>query len=107
MQLISGTTVLLDTSTPVLKFLLINGGHLIFDGEQAELELNSEYILVMNGGSLTIGTEDEKYPSKANITLHGHTRCTEIPVYGCKVINLLLIIIPLPGTEWYTTPLQN
>merc|ERR1719422_2781341 len=83
-----GQTILLDTSTPILAFLLIKGGKLMFDGEQAELELQSKYILLVDGGQLEIGTEEEKYPSKATITLHGNTRCTEMPVFGCKVIGV-------------------
>ena len=85
-----GQTILLDTSTPILAFLLIKGGKLMFDGDMAELELQSKYILLVDGGQLEIGTEEEKYPaeSKAIITMHGHTRCIEMPVFGCKVIGV-------------------
>ena len=85
-----GQTILLDTSTPILAFLLIKGGKLMFDGDVAELELQSKYILLVDGGQLEIGTEEEKYPaeSKAIITMHGHTRCIEMPVFGCKVIGV-------------------
>ena len=85
-----GQTILLDTSTPILAFLLIKGGKLMFDGDVSELELQSKYILLVDGGQLEIGTEEEKYPaeSKAIITMHGHTRCVEMPVFGCKVIGV-------------------
>ena len=83
-----GQTILLDASTPVLKFLLIKGGTLIFDREMPELELQSEYILLVEGGRLEIGSEEQPYENKANITMHGNVRCTELPVFGCKV-NLL------------------
>ena len=83
-----GQTILLDTSTPVLKFLLIDGGKLMYDREADGLNLNSEFILIINNGALEIGTEDEPYLNNAEITLHGHTRCTELPIYGCKTIGV-------------------
>ena len=83
-----GQTILLDVDTPILAFLLVKGGKLMFDKEQPEIELQSKYILLVDGGQLEIGTEEEKYPSKATITLHGNTRCTEMPVFGCKVIGV-------------------
>ena len=83
-----GQTILLDTDTPVLKFLLINGGTLMFDKDAPSLELQTEYILVAGGGKLIIGTEEEPYENKATITMHGNVRCTEMPVFGCKVIGI-------------------
>ena len=83
----NGQTILLDESTPTLKFLLIKGGTLVFDRENPEIELNTEYILIVEGGKLEIGTEEEPYDSKAIITMHGNVRCTELPIFGCKVCN--------------------
>jgi len=83
-----GQTILLDESTPILAFLLIKGGKLMFDRENAEIELQSKYILLVEDGVLEIGTEEEPYDSKAIITMHGNTRCTEMPVFGCKVIGV-------------------
>ena len=83
-----GQTIMLDTSTPVLKMLLIDGGKLIYDRDQSGLNLQAEYILIINGGALEIGTEDDPYLNEAQITMHGHTRCTELPIYGCKSIGV-------------------
>ena len=47
-----GQTVLLDTSTPKMKMILIEGGELIFD--EANVELNAENILITNGGLLQV-----------------------------------------------------
>ena len=49
----SDMTVLLDESTPVLKFILIQGGKLIFD-DVDDLHLQSEMILITNGGLLQV-----------------------------------------------------
>jgi len=83
-----GQTILLDTSTPVLKMLLIDGGKLMYDRDANGLNLQSEYILIINGGALEIGTEDDRYLNEASITMHGNVRCTELPIYGCKTIGV-------------------
>ena len=46
-------TILLDTSTPVIKMILINGGKLIFD--EKDIELQAENILINDGGLLQVG----------------------------------------------------
>uniref|UniRef100_A0A8C6RMA5 Fibrocystin-L n=1 Tax=Nannospalax galili TaxID=1026970 RepID=A0A8C6RMA5_NANGA len=79
-----GQTVLLDQSTPVLKMLLIQGGTLIFD--EADIELQAENILITDGGILQVGTEASPFQHKATITLHGHLRSPELPVYGAKTL---------------------
>ena len=58
---IQGQTILLDKSTPVLAFLLIKGGTVIFDREVADLELQAEYILIVEGGKLQVGGPHTKY----------------------------------------------
>ncbi|XP_073535878.1 fibrocystin-L [Phyllobates terribilis] len=96
-----GQTILLDMSTPVLKMLLIQGGTLVFD--EADIELQSENILITDGGALQIGTEDAPFQHKAIITLHGHLRSPELPLYGAKTLavrqgTLDLHGIPVPVT---------
>ncbi|XP_065139309.1 fibrocystin-L-like [Paramisgurnus dabryanus] len=100
----AGQTILLDTSTPVLKMLLIQGGRLIFD--EADIELQAENILITDGGALQIGTEQQPFQHKAIITLHGHLRSKELPVYGAKtlgvregVLDLHGIPVPVPWTR--------
>ncbi|KAF0286932.1 Fibrocystin-L [Amphibalanus amphitrite] len=82
----AGQTILLDTSTPVLRLILIDGGELIFDPDAPFLELNAEYIVVVGGGRVQIGTEESPHQGQAAITLHGNVRATELPVYGAKVL---------------------
>uniref|UniRef100_A0A3B4ZUN2 PKHD1 like 1 n=1 Tax=Stegastes partitus TaxID=144197 RepID=A0A3B4ZUN2_9TELE len=97
-------TILLDTSTPVLKMLLIQGGTLVFD--EADIELQAENILITDGGRLQIGQEGAPFQHKAIITLHGHLRSQEIPVYGTKtlavregILDLHGIPVPVPWTH--------
>ncbi|XP_011607160.2 fibrocystin-L isoform X2 [Takifugu rubripes] len=99
-----GQTILLDTSTPVLKMLLIKGGTLVFD--EADIELQAENILITDGGRLQIGQEGAPFQHKAIITLHGDLRSPELPVYGTKtlavregVLDLHGIPVPVPWTH--------
>ncbi|KAM3928399.1 fibrocystin-L-like [Leptodactylus fuscus] len=96
-----GQTILLDVSTPVLKMLLIQGGTLVFD--EADIELQAENILITDGGALQIGTEQAPFQHKAIITLHGYIRSPELPLYGAKTLavrhgTLDLHGIPVPVT---------
>ncbi|MCJ8746157.1 hypothetical protein PDJAM_G00138700 [Pangasius djambal] len=90
-----GQTILLDVSTPVLKMLLIQGGKLIFD--EADIELQAENILITDGGALQIGTEDNPFQHKAIITLHGYLRAPELPVYGAKTLGVREGVLDLHG----------
>ena len=56
----SGQIIYLDADTPKLKALLIRGGHLIFDDNQ-DITLRAEYILVLDGGSITVSI---RYPDR-------------------------------------------
>ncbi|XP_066276424.1 fibrocystin-L-like [Branchiostoma lanceolatum] len=82
-----GQTLLLDTNTPILRMLLIQGGTLLFHDE-GDVHLQSEYILITDGGTLQVGTEEEPFQHQATITLHGHLRSKELPIYGAKVLGV-------------------
>ncbi|XP_012578380.1 PREDICTED: fibrocystin-L [Condylura cristata] len=90
-----GQTILLDQSTPILKMLLIQGGTLIFD--ETDIELQAENILITDGGILQIGTEASPFQHQAVITLHGNLRSPELPVYGAKTLAVREGILDLHG----------
>jgi len=79
----SGKTVYFDTTTPIIKAIIIDNASLIFDDNQ-DVALNVEYILVVNGGRLQIGTETNPFQHKAVITMYGHLRSIELPI--CKLV---------------------
>ncbi len=85
-----GQTLVLDTTTPILAYLLIQGGELIFDDEQDDntVQLHTQGALITEGGRLQIGTEDEPFMHKTTVVLYGHVLSTEIPVYGAKTLAL-------------------
>ncbi|KAK5854667.1 hypothetical protein PBY51_004842 [Eleginops maclovinus] len=90
-----GQFILLDTSTPVLKMLLIQGGTLVFD--EADIELQAENILITDGGRLQIGQEGAPFQHKAIITLHGNLRSPELPIYGTKTLGVREGVLDLHG----------
>ena len=79
--------MVLDMDTPVLKMLLVKGGTFIFDDEN-DIHLQAEYILITGGGKFQIGTEEQPFQHQATITMHGHVRSRELPVFGAKGIAL-------------------
>ncbi|XP_054620387.1 fibrocystin-L-like isoform X2 [Dunckerocampus dactyliophorus] len=90
-----GQTILLDTNTPVLKMLLIQGGSLVFD--EADIELQAENILITDGGWLQVGQVEMPFQHKAIITLHGHLQSQEVPVYGTKTLGVRKGTLDLHG----------
>ncbi|KAL3317343.1 Fibrocystin-L [Cichlidogyrus casuarinus] len=82
-----GKIVMLDMDTPVLSVLLIDGGKLFFD-PHSSVTLNAKYILIINGGTLEIGTEDQPHLQKSGINLFGNFMDKELPLYGAKVLGL-------------------
>ena len=76
-----------DTTTPILKGIIVQGGSLIFDDNQ-DVSLSAEYIIITDGGKLQIGTKEKPFTHKATITMHGSVRSIELPIFGSKVIGL-------------------
>ena len=81
-----GQTVLLDISPPQLVAIVVMG-KLVFD--RKDLTLQAGYIIILgDGATLEVGTEEQPFLQKATITLYGHPKSPELPVYGAKVIAL-------------------
>ena len=83
----SNQTIYLDTTTPILAGVIIEGGSLIFDDNQ-DVFLNAQYIIIVDGGRLQIGSEQQPFTHKAVITMYGSARSTELPIFGAKVLGL-------------------
>ena len=84
----SGQHLLVDVDVPQLSFVLVYGS-LIFESNENDLNhhrtFDAGYIMV-NGGYLEIGTEDQPFNSKLTITMHGNKETPYLPTYGNKVI---------------------
>ena len=90
-----GQTLMLDYSPPYLYFLLIDGGTVIFD--RTDINLNASYIFVAHGGKLTVGTELEPFEQQAVIPLHGNSVSQELPTYGAKLIGCRECVLDFHG----------
>ncbi len=79
-----GTTIVLDTATPALKGLRVQGALVAGD---ADLSVTSDYVLV-DGGLLQIGTAERPFARRATITLTGTTSAPNpaTPEFGNKVL---------------------
>ncbi|CAG2205079.1 unnamed protein product [Mytilus edulis] len=82
----AGNVILLDINTNRLKMILIKGGELIFD--EKDVELFADNILIVEGGKLQIGTEDQPFQHKAIITGTAHLRTKELPIYGTNSLGV-------------------
>ncbi len=85
-----GQVIYFDTTTPILKAIVIDNGSLIFDDNQ-DVALNAEYILVVNGGLFQVGTESTPFQHQAIITMYGQLRSIELPI--CKLDVLIFVSI--------------
>jgi len=92
-----GANVRLDMSPPRLHALVLEG-NLTFDPEADELSLLASYI-ILNGGNLTVGTEERPFLGRAVITLKGGPDEIELPVYGSKTIAVRSGDLTLVGEE--------
>lgn len=77
----NSVTVYLDVTTPILKVLVIDNATLIFEDSQ-DVSLNAEYIVIVNGGRLQVGTQAEPFQHRGVITMYGTLRSIELPI--CK-----------------------
>ncbi|XP_045699280.1 fibrocystin isoform X6 [Phyllostomus hastatus] len=80
-----GQWLLLDTSTSILNFVHVKGGKLVFM-DAGTIELRAHSILVSDGGELQIGSEDNPFQGKAEITLYGSSHSTPFFPYGVKFL---------------------
>ena len=54
--------------------------------DEADIELHAENILIVDGGTLQVGTEEEPFQHEATIMMHGHLRSQELPLFGAKTL---------------------
>ena len=90
-----------DDSMGVLGAVVVEG-ELIFEPDadpEHERYFDAHYVFVHDGGLLQIGTEDEPYTSKIEITMHGDRSTLRIPTYGNKVIGVREGTLDMHGVD--------
>ena len=76
--------MLLDISPPLLVFIEV---FRTLEFDRQDLNLQAHYIVVMGKeAALEVVAEEEPFQEFAVITMHGHARSKELPVYGANVI---------------------
>lgn len=81
-------TIYLDIFTPIIRVLVIDNATLIFEDSQ-DVQLNVEYIVIVNNGHLIVGTQSNPFKHRGVIEIHGHLRSIELPI--CNFLFFLLI----------------
>ena len=101
-----GLCLLVDVdSTPKLKLVQVDGGALIFppsDDPNHHRTFDAQYIMI-NNGTMIVGTEDHPYTSKLTITMHGTKEDPAIPIYGKKNLGVRFSTLDMHGvhkTSW-------
>ena len=87
-------------STPVLSFLSVEGS-LIFppDADPNHMRTFDAHYILVQGGYLEIGTEEYRYTSKLNITMHSTKYDPNLPIFGNKVIGVHYGTLEMHGVE--------
>lgn len=83
-----GLNLLYDVpSTPILNAVIVEGTFIFppKPNPNEEVTFDAHYIMV-NRGTLEIGTEEFPYTNKLTITLYGQKEDPTIPLFGNKVI---------------------
>ena len=97
-----GQTLAIDVHTPILSFLLIQGGTVMFLDE-GNVSLHTQFVLVTDNGTLQVGTEEEPFMHTAEIVLYGHVLSTELPIYGAKTLAVRHGTLDLHGKKLNVT----
>ena len=106
-----GQVILLDESTPILAVLIVDGGTVLWDRKHG-IHFKAEYAVVTNDGYFQIGTEDDLFcdpsgdrsiPFEARITMYGHQRSVQLPIYGAKVFSVRKGRIDMHGCRVHTS----
>lgn len=96
-----GLHLLVDIdSSPILSFVNVEGS-LIFAPDadpNHQRTFDAHYILV-KGGYMEVGTEDNRYTSKLTITMHSTKYDPNLPIFGNKVIGVNYGTLEMHGVE--------
>ena len=97
-----GLCLLVDIDrSPQLKLVVVDGGALIFPPSADPLhhrEFDARYIMI-NNGTMEVGTEKYPYTSKLTITMHGTKYDPAMPIYGKKSIGCRFCTLDMHGVH--------
>ena len=96
-----GLCLLVDIqNSPLLKLVQVDGGALIFPSNDADpsyqATFDARYIMI-NNGTMEIGTEKHPYTSKLTITMYGEKYDPAMPIFGKKSIGVHYGVLDIHG----------
>ena len=99
----NGLCLLVDIkNSPKLRLVQVDGGALIFpsydDDPSYEVTFDARYIMI-NNGTLEIGTEKHPYQNKLTITMYGEKYDPPMPVFGKKSIGVSFGVLDIHGVH--------
>jgi hypothetical protein len=99
----NGLCLLVDIkNSPKLRLVQVDGGALIFpsyDNDPSyEVTFDARYIMI-NNGTLEIGTERHPYKNKLTITMYGEKYDPPMPIFGKKSIGVTFGVLDIHGVH--------
>ena len=95
----------MDTS-PLLNLVIVEGGSIIFPCDDTNAnhlrKFDANYIF-LHDGYMEVGTEDDPYCSKLEITMHGTKGDPAMPEFGNKCIGVRYGTLEMHGMPLLTT----
>ena len=87
-------------SSPILSFINVEGSFIFAPDSDSNHErtFDAHYILV-KGGYMEVGTEENRYTSKLTITMHSTKYDPNLPIFGNKVIGVNYGTLEMHGVE--------
>lgn len=83
-----GTSILFDVdSTPVLDTVIVEGSlFFISDADSEHVRTFDAHNIIIQGGYMEVGTEEQPYTSKLIFTMHGTPDSAKLPIFGSKTL---------------------
>ena len=102
-----GLNLLVDVDvSPELNLVIVEGGSIIFPCDYTDpthlRKFDANYIF-LHEGYMEVGTEDDPYCSKIEITMHGTRDTPSMPLYGNKCIGVRYGTLEMHGKDPLTT----
>ena len=92
----TGMTLLIDTNTPILNGIAVEGGTLIFS-DDVDLIVQTGFI-IMNKGTFLAGTETQPRIRQLTFIMYGNFYGKQLPMFGNKGIGCLNCKFSMFGT---------
>ena len=81
---------------------MVDGGSIIFPSNDADpnyhATFDAHYVMI-NNGTMEVGTERHPYKSKLTMTMHGEKYDPAMPIFGKKAIGVMFGVLDIHGIQ--------